>query len=183
MRRILVSASLAFAACGPATAPPGSGTPGQMPNQVIMGNDAVLVNTSAVVRVVSQDVAAPVDRVWAVLPAVYQELGLGASADPARRTVSGTASLTRRFQGEQAVRFFDCGLGQFGTPIAATYTIRLTLSTTVNSDDAGSGSRLATMVEANARSNDGANAVGAQCRSAGRLEEMIAARVRAKLGT
>jgi hypothetical protein len=132
------------------------------------------------VRVVSEDLNAPVDRVWAVLPAVYQELGLATGQDDARRTVTGGANFTRRFLGESATRFFDCGQGQFGSQIAANYTIRMTVSTTVNPGSSG-GSRLDSMIEAFARSTDGANAVAAQCRTRGTLEELIATRVREKL--
>jgi hypothetical protein len=182
MRKMLLAACCALAACGPAASTPSSG-PGQMPTQIVSTGDGIHVTTSAAVRVVSMDLDAPVDRVWAVLPAVYQELGLETSADAARRTAMGGASFTRRFQGESATRFFDCGMGQFGSQIAANYTIRMTVSTTVNPDDDGSGSRLDSMIEAFARSNDGANAVAAQCSSEGRLEQLISDRVRARLAS
>ncbi|HEX6911963.1 MAG TPA: hypothetical protein VF142_16280 [Longimicrobium sp.] len=181
MRTILFGTCCALAACGPAASTPSRG-PVQTPTQVVTTNDAMHITTSAEVRVVSQDVDAPVDRVWAVLPAVYQELGLGTGQDASRRTVMGGANFTRRFMGENATRFFDCGQGQFGSRIAASYTIRMTVSTTVN-PGTGSGSRLDSMIEAFARSTDGANAVAAQCRTTGRLEEMISDRVRQKLAS
>lgn len=179
MRRILLGACCALAACGPAVSTPSAG-PAETPTQVVTTGDALHVTTSAEVRVVSHDVEAPVDRVWAVLPAVYQELGLDAGADASRRTVTGGATFTRRFQGESATRFFDCGQGQFGSQIAANYTIRMTVSTTVNPGTSG-GARLDSMIEAFARNTDGANAVAAQCRTEGRLEQLISDRVRAKL--
>lgn len=182
MRKILFGACCALAACGPAASAPSSG-PARTPTQVVATNDALHVTTSAEVRVISHDVDAPVDRVWAVLPAVYEELGLETSADAARRTAMGGASFTRRFQGENTTRFFDCGHGQFGSQIAAHYTIRMTVSTTVNPAASGSGSRLDSMIEAFARSNDGANAVAAQCRTQGRLEQLITERVRARLAS
>lgn len=180
MHRILLGlgACCTLAACGPAAAPPSSG-PRDLPTQVISTSDGVQVTTSTEVRVISQEVNAPVDRVWAALPGVYEQLGLEAAADPARRTMSGATSFTRRFMGEPATRYFDCGQGSFGSPIASSYTIRMTVSTTVNPGE-GSGSRLDTMVEAHARSADGANAVAAQCRTRGRLEQMIATMVVAR---
>jgi len=180
MRRILLGACCALAACGPAAAPPSGGPSNEVPTQIVTTGDAIHVATSTEVRVVSQTVDAPVERVWAVLPAVYQELGLTGGVDAGRRTVSGTTNFNRRFQGQPATRLLDCGQGQFGTQIAASYTIRLAVSTTVNPGE-GSGSRLDSMLEANARSTDGANAVAAQCRTKGALEEMIATRVREKL--
>jgi hypothetical protein len=179
MRRILLGACCALAACGPVAAPP-SGGPNETPTQVMTSTDALNVTTSAEVRVVSQTLDAPVDRVWAVLPAVYAELELGAGADAARRTVAGGSTFTRRFAGQPATRMFDCGQGQFGAEIAANYTIRFTVSTTVNPGE-GNGSRLDSMVEAHARSTDGANAVAANCRTEGGLEALIAQRVREKL--
>ena len=179
MRTLLLGACCALAACGPAASAPSSG-PSEMPTQVLAVGDAVHVTTSAEVRVVSETLDAPVDRVWAVLPAVYRELGLTTGADAARRTVTGGANFTRRFLGENATRFFDCGMGQFGSRIAASYTIRMAVSTTVN-PGTGGGSRLDSMIEAFARSTDGANAVAAQCRTQGRLEQLIAQRVREKL--
>jgi hypothetical protein len=180
MRRILLGACCALAACGPAASAPSSGPTGEVPTQIVTAGDAIHVATSTEVRVVSQQVDAPMDRVLAVLPAVYQELGLGNGVDAARRTVSGGTNFNRRFQGQPATRFFDCGQGQFGSQIAASYTIRFTVSTAVNPGE-GTGSRLDSMVEAHARSTDGANAVAAQCRSQGQLEALIATRVREKL--
>ncbi|HEX6041311.1 hypothetical protein [Longimicrobium sp.] len=182
MRKILFAACCALTACGPAASTPSRG-PVEVPTQVVNTGDAIHVTTSAEVRVVSNTVDAPVDRVWAVLPAVYQELGLETSADADRRTAMGGATVIRRFQGESATRFFDCGVGQFGSQIAANYTIRMTVSTTVNPGSDGGDSRLDTMIEAFARSNDGANAVAAQCRTQGRLEQLISDRVRAKLAS
>jgi hypothetical protein len=180
MRRILLGACCALTACGPAAAPPAAGPSYETPTQVVSTGDAINVTTSTTVRVISQNLDAPVDRVWAVLPAVYAELGLGTGADAARRTVSGGSNFNRRFAGEPATRLFDCGQGQFGAEIASTYTIRFTVSTTVNPGE-GNGSRLDSMVEAQARSTDGANALAANCRTEGGLEALIATRVRQKL--
>jgi hypothetical protein len=178
MRRILLGALAGLAACGPAASTAGGGT--RTPTQVISTGDAIHVATSNEVRVISQTVDAPVDRVWAALPAVFQELGLDGDPDASTRSVAGTATINRRFQGQQATRLFDCGMGQFGTQIAASYTIRVAVATTVNPSSEG-GSRLDTMVEANARSSDGANSVAANCRTQGQLEAMIVERVRQKV--
>lgn len=180
---LLGLAACAFAACSSAGNPsPAGGGSTSLPTQAIGTSDGINISTSTDVRVISADIGAPVDRVLAVLPGVYEQLGLtGASADPARRTVSSATSFTRRFMGEQATRFVDCGTGSFGTPIAQQYTIRMTITTTVNPAADGSGSRLDNMVEARAFSTDGANAVAAQCRTQGRLEQMISTLVQGKI--
>jgi hypothetical protein len=183
MRRILFGLCCALAACAPAATPSGSSGSAPLPTQAIGTSEGIQINTSAEVRVISSEVNAPVDRAYAVLPAVYQQLGLEAAADAPRRTVSGTTTFTRRFMGEPATRFFDCGQGSFGTAIASQYTIRMTVRTTVNPGaDAAAGSRLDTQVEAHAYSRDGANAVAAQCRTEGRLEQMISTLVQGRLG-
>ena len=69
-----------------------------------------------------------------------------------------------------------------GTEIAATYTIHVSVRTTVQPGASPSGSRLESRVQAYARNNDGANALASQCHSKGLLEGLIALRVLEKLG-
>ncbi|HVH14024.1 MAG TPA: hypothetical protein VM759_13270 [Longimicrobium sp.] len=185
MRKMLFgfSAGCVLAACGPAATPPGAAPPTTqpVPSQTVGTSEGGYVTTTSEVRVLAQEVAAPVDRVYAVLPAVYEEMGLEPGADASRRTVSAAMRFTRRLMGEPATRFLDCGSGQFGVAIASQYTIRMSVSTTVNPGTDGN-SRLESAVEAHAYS-DGANSVAAACRTEGRLEQMIVARVRQRLGT
>lgn len=182
MRRILTLGLLALSACGPATAPAASGSNESTP-QVIDTGDGIQVSTTAESRLLTHEVSAPVDRVWAVLPVVYQELGIGGTSEASIRTVTSSASsYTRRMFGEPATRFFDCGRGQFGTEIAATYTIHVSVRTTVQPGDSPSASKLESRVQAYARNNDGANALASQCHSRGLLEGLIALRVLEKLG-
>ena len=182
MRRIFAASLLALSACGPATAPAATGT-SEQPAQVIGTGDGFHVSTTAETRLLKHDVSAPVERVWQVLPQVYQEIGLQGSSDANIRTVtSPSVSFTRRMFGEPATRFFDCGRGQFGAEIAATYTIHLTVRTTVQPGDTPASSRLESVAQAYARNNDGANALMAQCHSKGLLEGLIALRVLEKLG-
>ncbi|MBW3573223.1 MAG: hypothetical protein KY467_19170 [Gemmatimonadetes bacterium] len=182
MRLIVAAGLLALSACATAGAP-GSDGANEVPTQVINTGDAIHVSTSAESRLLTHDITAPVDRVWQVLPDVYRELGVQANADAAMRTVSTpSVSFTRRMFGEPATRFVDCGRGQFGTEVAATYTIHLTVRTTVQPGATPSTSRLESQVQAYARNNDGANALASQCRSKGLLEGLIALRVLEKLG-
>ncbi|HEX6370608.1 MAG TPA: hypothetical protein VF006_16925 [Longimicrobium sp.] len=182
MRRIVAAGLLALSACGPATAPAASGS-NETPAQVIDTGEGLTVSTAAQSRLLTHDVTAPVDRVWLVLPEVYRELGITGSADASNRTVtSSSVSFTRRMFGEPATRFFDCGRGQFGVEIASTYTIHLTVRTTVQPGESASASKLESRVQAYARNNDGANSLASQCHSKGLLEGLIALRVLEKLG-
>jgi hypothetical protein len=190
MRRIVAASLLALSACGPVAAP-SSGSAGgpdpastpQTSTQIIGSGDGFHVSTASASRTVMHEIAAPVDRVWQVLPQVYRELGITGNADAATRTVaSPSANYTRRMFGEPATRFFDCGRGQFGTEMASTHTISLTLHTTVQPGATPESARLETVANAYARNNDGANSTMTQCQSKGLLEGLIALRVREKLG-
>lgn len=181
MRALYAASLLALSACGAATASSGTS---EQPAQVIGTGDGFHVSTTAESRLLKHDVNAPVDRVWQVLPEVYNEIGLQGSADANIRTVTSPAlSYTRRMFGEPATRFFDCGRGQFGADIAATYTIHLTVRTTVQPGQTPATARLESTAQAYARNNDGANSLLSQCHSKGLLEGLIALRVLEKLGT
>jgi hypothetical protein len=181
MRTLLLGlGACALVACSSTNPSPSAG-PTALPTQAIGTSDGINISTSTDVRVISSEIAAPVDRVWAVLPSVYEQLGLTEAGTAGNRTLSSTISFTRRFMGEQATRFVDCGTGSFGTPIAQQYTIRMTVTSVVNPSTDGTGSRLENRIEARAFSADGANAVAAQCRTQGRLEQMISTLVQGKL--
>jgi hypothetical protein len=172
---------LVLAACVPAVQP--SASTGGSNTQVVSSSQSLNVTTASEFRLVSAGVGAPVARVWEVLPAVYQELGLTATVDPALRTVRAQGAMARRFQGQGTSSYFDCGRGQFGAEIAAQYEVRFNLQTTVQPGSSPEASRLDTGVEAYARNSDGsANALLAVCHTRGKLEELIAARIREKLG-
>jgi hypothetical protein len=176
-----IACLLALAACAPAAQP--SAATGGNNTQVVSSAQSLSVTTVSEFRVVSAGVGAPVSRVWEVLPAVYQELGLTPVADPAMRTVRAQGGMARRFQGQSTSSYFDCGRGQFGAEIATQYEVRFNLQTTVQPGGSPESSRLDTGVEAYARNNDGsANALLAVCHTRGQLEELIAARIREKLG-
>ena len=181
MTRTLALALVPLLASCAAAPGPANELPGNAGGQVIVTGDAIHVSTPSVQRVIAEEVAAPADRVWVVLPAVFEEMGFAVSASAATRTVvTQPRSVNRRFLDAPAAEYFDCGRGQFGVELAAVNTIRATVRTTVVPAEEG-GSRLETVVEAHARSTDGATSVMAQCRSTRRLEAVMAERVRARL--
>jgi hypothetical protein len=179
--RCSIACLLALAACAPTVQP--SASTGGNNTQVVSSTQSLNVSTESEFRVVSASVGAPVARVLEVLPAVYQELGLTPAAEPAVRTVRAQGAMARRFQGQATSSYFDCGRGQFGVEIATQYEVRFNLQTTVQPGSSPESSRLDSGVEAYARNNDGsANALLAVCHTRGKLEELIAARIREKLG-
>lgn len=162
-------------AADPSVAPDGAG-------HVLVSGDAITVSTAGVQRTVSAEVAAPVDEVWAALPAVLEEMGFTGAADEAQRTFfSQPRTVRRRLLGQPLTRYVDCGRGEFGVEIAAARPIRLTVRSTVQPGENGA-SRVDTVVQAEARSSSGgANAVMANCRSVGTLEAEIAVRLGSRL--
>jgi hypothetical protein len=89
---------------------------------------AVAATTTSSVKTVS----ASADRVWSVLPAVYESLGIPVTdRDPAARTIGNTSYKVRRRLGDVALsRYLDCGSTQ-GAPSADSYEILLSVSTRV----------------------------------------------------
>lgn len=120
---------------------------------------------------VAGEVQAPVERVWAVLPEVYAELGLrNAVPDEARRSIGVTRlSLNRSLGRTRLSTLLDCGF-TVSMPNADQYAIVLNASTRLHS--AGSGAtRVETVVSATGRPMDTAGSV--DCRSRGALERRI----------
>lgn len=111
---------------------------------------------------------------WAVLPGVYETLGIETDVlEPARRRIGATQ---HRFSGQILRRspseFFDCGTDPGLTvPLADRAPINAQVITEVVGS--GEGAELRTSVSGTARRPGGAAGV-AQCRSLGLLEILIA---------
>jgi hypothetical protein len=101
----------------------------------IPGSNGGRPTTLAVARTVTSSVktvAAPVERIWVVLPTVYESLGIPVTERDATGHTFGARSLkARRRLGEAPLsRFLDCGSTQ-GGPSADTYEVLLTVMTQV----------------------------------------------------
>jgi hypothetical protein len=127
-------------------------------------------------------VAAPIDRVWAVLPAAFLTLGIPLSTtDPATHLAGNQGLNVRRHLGSTPlVRYLDCGNTQMG-PSAETYDIRLAVTTQLLADSTtGGGTRLHTLVEAMGRPVAFSGEYS-RCSSLGVLESRLADAVKAEL--
>ncbi len=113
------------------------------------------------------------DSVWAVLPEVYERLGIDeAGAVPAERLYGARNVRVRRIEGQRLSTFIDCGTGPTATPRADEYDVRMTVVTRVLDGEAGA-SRLETTVQAAARPR-GVSGNPVDCASRGSLEARIA---------
>lgn len=119
------------------------------------------------------DLPVPADRTFAVLPTVYEQIGLKintAVSDARTLGVSGTR--TRRVGKDQMSRFLACGRDATGAPLADTYSVMLTVLSRVTASGT-TGSVLSTQVLGTAQpiSTSGAPVT---CESTGVLEDRIA---------
>lgn len=116
-------------------------------------------------------IPAPVNDVWAQLPAAYEAMALEInSADPRARILGFENLRTKSIDGSRPSRFLDCGQGVTGAN-ADAYDINLSMLAQVLPTEDGR-SEVHVMVEAVARNlAHGGAVIG--CGSNGRLEERL----------
>lgn len=176
-RRTLAALCVVLAGCAPAGNQTVSTRPPSL-SQVQGGWDVRVDNSMAV----SADrVEAPVDRVWAVLPAVYQSAGIEvASVDPETHTLGNLrVRLPRQMGDERLGHYLDCGTTHMGTPVSEAYRVEADIRTTVVPVEGGS--ELRTGIAAFAKNPTGTSEGTYTCSSTGRLEALIAETVRGML--
>jgi hypothetical protein len=178
-KSFVVVALLSLGAC--ASNPGPSTTDGQTVRVVGPGGGELRVRPSADANLVI--VVDSIPKVWAVMPAVYDSVGL--SIDPnlmdfkTRQISSGTIKI-RRHLGEAALsKYLDCGGTQIG-PSADSYEIMLSVTTRLVPQPAGA-TGVSTVVEAAGKPINFAQAY-TPCTSTGRLERFIGevARIKAR---
>jgi hypothetical protein len=127
-----------------------------------------------------KEVAAPVERVWEVIPAIYEALGIPVTTilTDAREVGNSGLKVRRRLGAVPMQRYLECG-GTAGAPNAETYEIQLSVMTRLH--DAGEGrTAVVTRIEASGRNPFGGQHVA--CGTTGNLErkmlEMLAERLK-----
>ena len=155
--------------------------PAAAPASVTAAGTDVIVNLGNEPTTRAEHVDAAAHRVWAALPGAFTELGLApGAADGASRTLaSGQRTIHRRLLGEPASAFFDCGRATTGERAADAYRVTLSVRATVSGE--GTGSRVATVVDASARNPEGTSSTPVRCLSTGRLEARLADVLRRRL--
>lgn len=202
MRPILVSALTLFAAAcassgtapatgsrgGDPTAPPPA-TPAQQArpvtadvtptptvatSRVTVGSGATMqVNTMNLDIDVKLFVTGTADEAWAVLPGVYQELGIPLSVnDNVRKTLGNTGWKTRRSIGRvPAQRYLDCG-SSGSMENAETYQLTISITTSVLPNQNG-GSVVSTALSGVGKNPITSSSAEVRCASKGDLELRI----------
>lgn len=182
MQKISALLVVLLAACAPATSSTSSAGPVRQTTSVTTGGGAnVDLVSYADDRPSSHALQAAPDQVWAILPAVFEQIRIKPeTVDPAARLIGNRRIVANgRIAGARASDFLECGSSVSG-PIADSYQVNLALTTEVVPAEAG-GSELRTSMQATA-SQRGVSSVPVRCATTGRLESRIAALVRQQLG-
>lgn len=155
----------------------GGGVGGQNDQSIHVGTGA-----SGMLRVRGEgartaSLAYPLERVWRVLPSVFDSLGIALTdLDPATHILGNSGMKVHTSLGGVALtKYLDCGSAQ-GYQSAETYDIQMSIKSGVESTGDG-GSTVATMIEAAGRPMAFAGEY-VRCTSKGELENAIVARVK-----
>lgn len=178
MRFLSFATVVLFAfACGPPT--PGAGPPAPTPSTVrVMDYQAVEFLTEALQT--SATLPATSVEVWAVLPGVYEQLGIPVTeSSEGRRTLGNAGFRTRNLDGKRVSRYVDCGRSNSGA-LANIYDVTLTISTSV-ADAPDGGATVSTTVDAWARPRM-TNGNPVHCSSKTTLEQRLVELVTEKVG-
>ncbi len=119
----------------------------------------------------TRDVAAPVDSVWAVLPAVFQRLGIAAGADADQKLFGNPEFRVKQIEGARLSNYVDCGRGVTAVPLADDYDVTLSVLTQVSANGEG-WSLVATVVSGRAKPR-AVSGNPVYCQSNGKLEQRI----------
>jgi hypothetical protein len=121
-------------------------------------------------------------RVWAIIPTIFQELGLGGSVlNESRRLYGNDKVSTNRIAGQNAQTYVRCANEASGMGSTMRYRVQMAIRTAVTDGPEGS-SKLNTSITAQASPIDGSSASKLDCVSNGKLEREIRRAVIAKLG-
>lgn len=124
-------------------------------------------------RAMETELAVSADRAYAILPLVYEQIGLKINtAVSDSRTIGVNAASTRRLGKEPLSRFLSCGTNVTGVSLADTYAVTLTVLSRVTPSGT-TGALLSTQVLATAQPM-GTSGTTVTCQSTGTLEDRIA---------
>jgi hypothetical protein len=158
-------------ACASASSPPaGAGTPGSITGSDV-GGGTIRMGTES--RATSISISATPEQVWAVLPSVYQELGIQTEMrDDALRSIGTRGFTGSRIGGKRTGDFVRCANQGSGPSSGGMVRTRLMIVSRVTS--AGEGkSELVTEVGGTATPVEGTSTGPTACASTGDLEQRI----------
>ena len=147
MRGIFLIGFVGLSGC--ATAPAVSGASGSQNVRVVgAGGDVLSVGIPTTLNSGTTTIALPADKLWSVLPAVYDSLGIPLTEiDPSSRVLGNRGmKLRRRLAKVPLSTYIDCGTAQ-AQPSADSYDINLSVMTQLQIIDPGD-TKVTTTVDA-----------------------------------
>jgi hypothetical protein len=172
MRALLLLAAIGVSACASANGPAERATETTRIVGGTAGTSSLSMTASTSASVTS--VAFPIDRVWRLMPGVYDSLGIGLTvADPARRFIGNEGMKAhQKLKNVMLSQYIDCGEAQIG-PSADSYDIFLSVTSTLQSVSP-TETRVSTIVDAAGKPITHAQDYS-RCTSKGTIETKIAA--------
>lgn len=176
----LVLAALLAGACAPAGTGPATAPAGPEP-QITETSTGISFRLRNDDPGAAHHVGAHADRVRAVLPEVFRELGVADAGMDREGLVFGSRSITTlRVGGERLTSWVRCGnQGGAGPSAATAYRTQLSLLVTIRPD--GEQTWVTTQVGGSATPMAGAGSEAVMCVSNGRLEKRVQALLAARL--
>lgn len=175
MRFASVLTLIAIAGCASSSTP-----------SMTRSSDIGVVGTGGGLRIRSSDgatvntLAFPLQRVWAVLPSVFDSLGIPLTdLDQKEHRIGNSGMKAHKTLGKTALsKLIDCGASQ-GFPSADTYDIHLSIITQISTNEAGMTS-IGTLLEASGKPMAFPGGYS-RCTTTEALENQIVDLVKAKL--
>ena len=181
---LLVAAALAAAACASSGSAPVESATGTTQNTVRVdgGTSSYQTDLTHSDRATESDLPVTADRAFAILPIVYEQIGLKINtAVSDSRTIGVNGARTRRVGKDAMSRFLSCGNDATGNSLADSYSVLLTVLSRVTPSGT-TGSVLSTQVIATAQPMSTSGSV-ITCQSTGVLEDRIAKATALRVGS
>jgi hypothetical protein len=179
MKLTILLVLAATIACASTPAIPNEGPPG-MPASVT-GSETVNVRLAAESEAMHAEVNADPEKVWKLLPEIYEKLGITGEVLNSDATMFGTRKFTgRSVGGMRTNEFVRCGNDVAG-PSGGMYRTNLSIVTSVMGTGSGKTS-LSTQIEGFATPAEGTSTEAVRCVSTGRLEKRIRTLLTERLG-
>lgn len=170
MKLTILFALAATVGCASTPAVPGEAPPG-LPASVT-GDETVNVRLAAESDAMNAVMKADPEKIWMLLPEIYQKLGITGEILDKDDTMFGTRKFTgRSVTGMRTAEFVRCGNDAAG-PSGGMYRTNLSIVTTVRGTGDGKTS-LSTLIEGFATPAEGTSTDAVRCVSNGRLEKRI----------
>lgn len=173
----------ALLATGACVSTAGEGTGGGVPmTDVQTVNVGGYVSTQIATdrEYVKKTLPVALDLVWAVLPGVYQELGIPVvTSNPSTNEVGNPGFEVARVGGSRMNKYLDCGTSRTG-PMANAYQVTLSVMTKLSELEGGQ-TELSSVVDGTAVNRTTAG-YPVPCSSREELEELIVEKVAEALG-